>query len=71
MFLKYSYKVKNESIKLYKLRHFIPKHLNYNHEKDSSNAEHFKAYSGSFKKDPVIIYVHGNDQDRFLFNILL
>ena len=47
-------------------RHFIPKHFDYNNEKDQSrsNGEHFKTYAPSFKKDPVIIYVHGNDRDR-------
>ena len=61
----------------FNLRHFIPKHLGYDHEKELSNAEHFKTYAESFKKDPVIIYVHGNDRDRskirlnFDFNLFL
>jgi hypothetical protein len=48
------------------LRHFIPKHLTYDHEKDSSknNADHFGKFKESFKKDPIVIYVHGQDRDR-------
>ena len=40
--------------------------MEYNHEKHStrSNEQHFQAYLQSFKLNPVIIYVHGNDGDR-------
>lgn len=47
--------------------HFIPSPLKYNFEHDHKKTlkEHFEKYFKVHDNQPVIIYVHGNDRDRF------
>jgi abhydrolase domain-containing protein 12 len=50
--------------------HYIPKSLEYDNKIDSVRSvnDHFNFYSHSFVNKPVIIYIHGNDDDRAGFD---
>ncbi|CAF0732716.1 unnamed protein product [Brachionus calyciflorus] len=46
--------------------HYLPDGHSYDYTKHSSrsNTEHLKTFLSKSKKNPVLIYVHGNDRDR-------
>ncbi len=48
--------------------HYVPENHKYNHEEHSkfSLDKHLKRYLARNEKNtPVMIYVHGNDRDRY------